>query len=136
MVVTPRSLLCAAALACLLACGPARDPAQVAMEKVVRARVGATVELHVSSSIGGIPGMMIDFEAMAATDSTQAVFDSTARDVARLAIGRYPRAGTLSEVKVSAGHFLGPGVFQVRRQRIFKMADLASRHETGSSRAR
>ncbi len=108
----------------------------VAMEKAVRARVGATVELQVSRSIDDVPGMMIDFEATAATATTQAVFDSTARDVARLAIARYPRAWTLTMVMVSAGHFEGPGVFKVQRQRIFKMADLANRHEAGSRGAR
>jgi len=72
----------------------------------------------------------------AATATTQAVFDSTAGDVARLAIARYPRAGTLTMVMVSAGHFEGPGAFKVQRQRIFKMADLANRHEASSPGAR
>lgn len=124
MVVRPRSVLCAAALGCLLACRPARDPALVAMETAVRSHLGAAAAPRVGYILPDSTRLLVDFEATALPDTQEATFIRTAREVAIAVVRRYPMASRLVSVMVSAGKTDAPGVFRVLRQRTFTAADL------------
>ena len=94
MTVTLRSLLAPGILACLVACGIPRDPALGAVEKALRAQIGAAAVVNVGY-LRDSTGLLIDF-----------------------------KAATLEIVMVSAGEVLGRGVFRVLHQRTFTAAEL------------
>jgi hypothetical protein len=124
MVVTPRSLLCAAALGFMSACGPARDPTLSAMEAAVRSHVGAAAAPRVGYILPDSTSLLVDFEAAALPDTQQATFTRTAREVAIAVVRSYPKAMRLVSVMVSAGKTEAPGQFRVLRQQTFTMAEL------------
>jgi len=123
MTLTPRTLLAQAILAGLLACSSPRDPALDAVEKAVRAQLGATAVVNVGY-LRDSTGLLIDFRAEALTDTSDATFARTARAVATTAVQQYTKRAALEVVMVSAGEVLGRGVYRALRQRTFTAAEL------------
>jgi len=123
MTITPRTALASGILACLLACSSPRDPALDAVEKAVRAQIGATAVVNVGY-LRDSTGLLIDFKAAALPDTDDATFARTAREVATVAVQQYTKRAALEVVMVSAGEVLGRGVFRTLRQRTFTAAEL------------
>jgi hypothetical protein len=113
----PLALCLAAPLA---ACGH-QDTLRSSVETAVRRQIGAAARPHVGY-VYDSTGILIDFEATALPDTTQATFERIARDAAAVAVRQIAWAA-LDSVVVSAGQTLRPGVFRVLRARTFKATE-------------
>ena len=117
---TLRWLLALCILAPLAACSH-RDRALSSVDAAVRREVGAAAKAHIGY-VYDSTGLLIDFEATALRDTTQATFERTARAAAAVAV-RQIAWTALDSVVVSAGQTLRPGVFRVLRARTFKATE-------------
>jgi len=110
-------------LGLLVACSDHHSPAPELslVEGAIRSRIGAAAQPRVGY-IRGAVSLLIDFEAAALPDTTEATFGRTARAVALAAATHYE--GPLDSIIVSAGNTLGRGVFRVLRQRTFRATEL------------
>ena len=108
----------------LVACSHQRSPLPELrmVEQAIRSRIGAAAQPRVGYIHSSV-SLLIDFEAAALPDTTEATFGLTARAAALTATTHYEGA-PLDSIVVSAGNTLGPGVFRVLRQRTFRAAEL------------
>ena len=113
----PLALCCVAPLAAY----SHQDTLRSSVETAVRRQIGAAARPHVGY-VYDSTGILIDFEATALPDTTQATFERIARDAAAVAVRQIVWAA-LDSVVVSAGHTLRPGVFRVLRARTFKATE-------------